>query len=277
MCCLLVYSSITLLAVKGKCNTIYVVPDEARAHLQCPSIDCVSFRSLTNNYSLESNSTIVLLPGTHVVNVKNDSKVYIKDVDSVSLMGWNAFNSNASEDIGDKNDAIILCQSSFAFVVINVTNFTLSAIRMQKCASIMMFRKNQKYISLNASLIVSVSERVTLDRVVITSTEGIAVSFYESNLVLLTDISVSHSSRWFMWVEKSNVTIEGKNLFFSNKGGLKVLNSSHLTLGVNSTVSFFNNYCGKSYEQTVYETTCSICYITINSKLLILSSSHITF
>ena len=108
---------------------IFVTPTNHQM-LQCVNSTCFSFEDLFIFNQFESNTTLVMLPGTYIVG-KNDSSIYVQNVENFSVVGWSLYenktDSEAEFQIGDSSYTSIKCTNgTFAFVFQNVINLSIS-------------------------------------------------------------------------------------------------------------------------------------------------------
>ena len=117
---------------------VYVTPKEES---KCPSSaqPCYTLTQINENpteYFL-SNTTVVLLPGTHTANSTSDTA--IQDVDNIALVG----------SAGKVSRVQCTETGKFGLAFINVTNLTVSNIWMSDCSAPLLWKEIKWHISLS--------------------------------------------------------------------------------------------------------------------------------
>ena len=111
-------------AATGRYRYVYVTPKEEST---CPlsAQPCYTLSQISDNPAryFASNTTVVLLPGTHTINSTTDAA--IEDVSNIALIA------------GIRRVSKIQCIAAgeFGFVFINVTNLTISNIWLSHCSA----------------------------------------------------------------------------------------------------------------------------------------------
>ena len=129
--------------------SVYVLPTNSTSaeFLPCRMTTCYTLSNLSSNYTLETNATLILLPGTHTID-SNNSTIYINNVNNISIVGqYSSLQNNISIPK-------IECMQHNAYLinVQNVTGLLMSNFEIIGCKGSDTFTNNRDLKQLSASI-----------------------------------------------------------------------------------------------------------------------------
>ena len=241
---LLVLSLTVLLSSSQTQRTIYLLPNESSIISECYFKECHTLTSLTSISLVEDNVSgviIILLPGIHTYQGRNDGIIEVSNATTVELR---------AEDT--KLGATVSCNATkrIGIAFNNVSNITIHGITFESCG----VSHNIMAVTEHFTLYISCSANIMITDLVIRNGKGIALQVENLKKVLvLKNLTFIHNeANLYIWTTSNsendtldhtdkNITIES-SLFFSGhyvhmSNDLPKVTSPGITMVLNQTVS----------------------------------------
>ena len=217
-------------AVLAQKTVIYVLPQD-QPLIDCPVENCYYLTQLINHDLPSdqnmSNTTIALLPGTHIYTSAINKVISVSNATNFILRA-------ANSSLG----ATIKCNGSIGFKFSFITNLTITGIIFTKCGSYQMcnFSTGHKRIlsqSIVFTLFINHSTDATVSKVTITDGNGFGLIIMNpQGLTILTHSYLSHNNHGNFYIhsrDNKDIALNDTIIMIFNSQFTNSANSSYNT------------------------------------------------
>ena len=164
-----------LFSCAARAEQFYLISSSSTS---CPSNPCYSLTDVIQNPSqyFVSNTAIKFLPGHHRTNITKDISVLIKDVQNISMIGYDRTNNHSN--------SVIHCTGSLGFAFINVTMLTIAKLSFAFCGAHFPFPVEEKFVYLD--------DFVT--KLHFTNESKVTFYFLQTINVTISEVNINNSS-----------------------------------------------------------------------------------
>ena len=129
--------------IYAETSSVYILPtDYLSNNFSCPRNDCYTLNEwIESDLMITNFFTVVLLPGTHVINTTRES-LLIEDIDSIIFTGRLSINGKA----------IVWCVNRFMFDFFYVGRIEISNIVFKSCGSLSFFQGRNDIVVANVTI-----------------------------------------------------------------------------------------------------------------------------